>query len=152
MDLDLEALKNVLRVLSYSDPKKDTSKQIDKVVDPTLAQSCIDDYEILYKSSANSTILRAFTSSVSFSSPDLVTWLGEVCKPGATDTNNLRICFGIYNIRMMSAYPEISQHLNRLTVFIWPYNDNKKASYLKEDKVVRGGGEVPPYNIGSLYP
>lgn len=71
------------------------------------------------------------TQSVSFTGPELMTWLNQTM-PNADE---IRVCFGIY--------PEGHAKAGRITVILWPYKGGEQA---------KTNPPIPPYNEGQGHP
>lgn len=83
------------------------------------------------------------TQSVSFTGPELMTWLQNTMR----SADELRICLGVY--------PEGHADAGRITAILWPYKDGKPAA---SSAIIEGKDDPPPppptepYNAGGLNP
>jgi hypothetical protein len=75
----------------------------------------------------------AFTSSVTFNTPDFKTWLES--NGYLENTSGIRVSMGIYT-QAAAEELRIPQSAGRLTVFVWPINNDND----------------PPFNLGSGTP
>lgn len=96
------------------------------------------------------------TESVEFSRADLTKWLDTL--PDQTDYTHLRVYMGLYTKEFLAHYKVPNPHrlLNRLTVFLVPFNNGVKAIY-KPGKGHHPGDPVDStavdsFNLGNVHP
>jgi hypothetical protein len=90
-------------------------------------------FESIMQSQDLQPIHAAFTTSVSFNTPDIKDWI--VGNGYFDNTTSFRISMGIYT-QAAADELRIPQSAGRLTVFIWPVSDS----------------DEPPFNVGSGTP
>jgi hypothetical protein len=115
-----------------------------------LAQGCINKYREVILDGTDlddlEVIKKSYTESVAHGSYEVGKWLS-----GELDDyrfNNLRIFIGIYTDEMIEHYnlkPE--QYADRMTVIIWPYEDNERAVRYDNNTSM-----ASPFNLGDLKP
>jgi hypothetical protein len=103
-------------------------------IDAKLAQECVENFADIMQNGNLETIRTAYSSSVSFATPELAEWLNN--GGYLSGTNHIEISFGIYT-ESVADQLNIPELAGRITAFIWP----KKP------------GEIyNPYNVGNLLP
>lgn len=82
------------------------------------------------------------TVSVSFTGPELMSWLRDVM----SYSDELRVCLG--------AYGKEDSNAGRITVILWPYKDGAPATqpYLQGKDAPPPPPPTPPYNQGGMNP
>lgn len=128
------------------------SKIYDQPVEYKYVQPCLDAYKIKGPKVKGVTL----TESVEFSKADLKLWLDTL--PSQTEYTDMRICFGLYTREFIDHYkvPNPEKMLNRLTVFLVPFNNGSLAVY-KPGKGHTGNGNgdstaVDSFNLGNVHP
>lgn len=94
------------------------------------------------------------TESVEFSRADLSKWLDTL--PDQTEYTHMRVYFGLYTKQFIHHYNVPEKYLNRLTVFLVPFNNGVKAIY-KPGKGHHPGDPVDStavdsFNLGNVHP
>lgn len=137
----------------FGDDNKKNLDSINTSVDPKWANECTELYKTS-KTAMDLTVLKQMlqTESVSFQFSELKDWMNKTLLN--VNFNNIRVCFGVYNkdvITIENKPTKLSK--GKLTVFLWPYLDDKKATRPKQGFVTDvEEEEVEPFNIGSLHP
>lgn len=96
------------------------------------------------------------THSVGFSKGDLLKWIETL--PDSTEYTELRVYFGLYTKEFLQHYhvKNADSLVNRLTVFLVPYNNDKLATYNKAAAAKHGGATdsvaVDSFNLGNVRP
>ena len=102
------------------------------VVPYRVATACMQEFENLMKGEDLQKIHQAFTSSISFNTPEIAQWLTD--NDYLARTQRITIGLGIYT---PTESKELSGSEGRITVFIFPEEEGK---------------ENDPFNLGTLTP
>jgi hypothetical protein len=136
--------------------KKGKRLRNEPIPDTVWVRQCITDYQSIYGQCSDQGIKASHSEIVTYEKAALLKWLNDVSANSNCD--NLRIYFGVYP--SASSAPPIGVDIkgvqnikpNRLTVFIWPYYKDGVAKYNAALKQPPGNEDVPPYDLGEIYP
>lgn len=135
----------------FSNFNKEKFNSINVSVDPKWAKVCTDLYtDLKAKTDVDLVKNMLHTNSVSFNFFELQDWMNNTLS--GVKFNNIRVCFGVYDKDTVTiGGVEHKIRKGKLTVFLWPYLGNEKATRPKLG-VEPGEEEVEPFNIGTLNP
>ena len=164
-----------INIAANDSAKTDTTvksfKSITKIDDApicsSLAKEFIENYRKLYKDSNTKAIMDAYTESSIFGKEELVGWIKDV--EANSDATRFKIIYGVYNVDRVSipgaGRASVRVPKGKFTVFLWPFNGDKEAIYLKPSeyttvlgcpvsgpKTGKEGEPVDPFNIAGLEP
>nr|MBC7613290.1 hypothetical protein [Pseudopedobacter sp.] len=123
---------------------------INTSVNAKLAQDCLDLFGKVKKNRIKNELDQMFkTESVSFKFSELSSWMNDSLKNVTFDS--IRVCIGVYDKGLISAGNKPQSHIGRLTVFLWPYYQGKKALKPKVQGMTQDA-VVEPFNFGDLHP
>jgi len=123
------------------------NKHFDQPVSNRLAMDCV----ISYQKKGEIANQGKKTESIEFASKDLQEWMEKL--KDSTTYNAIRIFPGIYTKEFLKKYHKSDTLENRLTVFLFPYNDGKPAVYNSKGNAAGGEGKpVDPFNLGNVHP
>jgi len=130
---------------------RESKVRFDQPVDYKLAQECV----ALYKDSGEvKNVLR--TESIEFSKDSLALWMEKVGRVSKYTT--IRVTPGLYTKAMIKRYGLSPSLENRLTVFLFPYNEGVPATKTAAGKSSSTAGKNPdpapvdPFNLGNVHP
>jgi hypothetical protein len=142
-------------------PKIATDK--DKPVANNFAKLCLTKYK--------GRLFRNKTTAVGFDSRNLAAWLASVNDTSFTNTDTIRIYFGVYSSNAIKdvqpggqepdqeAYQHAKNKKNRFSVFLYPYHGNERAIYKPGTRSLNGKlqtrmaqDSIAPFNLGNVYP
>lgn len=131
---------------------QNSSKSIESILDRRVnidsAKASLVRFKDLSTNLNPAELRKMFTTeSVSFKLSNLQPWLDSLRL--YTNTNELRICFGIYSSKFLASVNKPTKDAGRLTIYLWPYNNSAPAQY---DKMKQNDRDAEPYNIGELHP
>jgi hypothetical protein len=124
-----------------------------RIIDHVWAESCVQEYKSIYSNTSDAKIKKAHTEEIVFDRIELQNWLKYLGDSTNCDSINIRL--GVYPKKIYDTN-KVNKNASkfkpdRLTVFLWPFNGNKKATLNIKTNAINDGN-ADPFNLGEIHP
>lgn len=105
-------------------------RQFGREVDYSLAKGCIRKYKEISRDTTPGNLQAKLkllkTKRITFENVDLQLWFEKVFDPSRTNAKHVNIRLGVYTREYVEAFGLPDNMKGRLTVFLWPYKNNRR--------------------------